>query len=466
MDVDLLHLSVAELTKYHTGQSGLPVVPGGPPLAPIDLVHAQICLSDPDVVYSQCPNDYPHNAANSPYGFTLNPKVIPLLAQGLQNARDAGLKVILRFTYNWPCSTSSDQPEASAASTTCDRSGPDRDAPIDVILDHMRALAPVIQANSDIVYALQAGFIGQWGEWHDSTSGNDDKHVHNKFLDEFTRLFRPSVQLEVRRPYAILDYSRYVFGDTEDAHVVALGLGMHDDYFGSNVDDSQTFLPEASTDPDPTPYSTCILRHAAALVAQAYTMTGETSHTYDFSDRIPCNRHYAPKPKSYLEFAADYSLSTLQIRFAEEVWKDWIETGLYDTILASIGPHISLLSASFTSSGPETIRLTLNLQNTGWASIANSRPLWLYVDHAGSPVYAQPLPVDLKSIKPGSPSTIAFDVPMRDRLTSGTYGVYLFAPDPSPRLAGDARYALLLEDEDIGDPATGLNRILSVAVAP
>src|SRR5688572_32488614 len=75
----------------------------------------------------------------------LDSTLLTQLTTGFQRVREAGIKVILRFTYN-------------AAFTD--------DAPKDVVLGHIEQLAPILQANADVIAVLQAGFIGAWGEWH------------------------------------------------------------------------------------------------------------------------------------------------------------------------------------------------------------------------------------------------------------------------------------------------------------
>jgi hypothetical protein len=483
VNVDLLHAKLNDLKALRNGTTQQPIVAGGTTtVPPVALVHAQICLSDPDVAYNSCPNNYPDNAANDPYRYQLNPKIIPLLSKGLDNIRRAGLKLVLRFTYNWPCgSGTSDSVPAEAADTSSASNacppGNDNDAPIDVILDHIKQLAPVIQQNADLIYAFQAGFIGQWGEWHNSTNENDDKQIHNVFLDQFTQLFSPYMQLEVRRPYVVMDYATHRFLSTDDAHIVALGLGMHDDEFGSNLNDAGTFSPEMAPDPDPTPYTTCQLRHTAAIVGKNFTMTGETSAIYDFKGSIidsntgmPCDSSI-PTPSDYTGFASAYSLSSLQLKFAPDVWSAWLspssgsETPYYNTILHSVGPHISLVSAAFQASASGTTRVTLSLQNTGWSAIPNSRGLWVYVTQAGADPLKQQVPVDLSKIAPGATVSKDVDSPTGS-LLPGVYGVSLYGPDASPRLADNPQYGLLLENEGVPDVATGMNAIAQITVTP
>ena len=67
------------------------------------------------------------------------------LGADLAAARQHGLKVVLRFTYNY---------------------GFAADAPIDRVLQHIDQVAPVLRDHADVIASMQAGFIGAWGEWH------------------------------------------------------------------------------------------------------------------------------------------------------------------------------------------------------------------------------------------------------------------------------------------------------------
>src|SRR5581483_5786616 len=71
------------------------------------------------------------------------------IAADLAAVREAGMKMIPRFAYNF---------------------GPTGapDAPVERIVEHLNQLAPVLAANQDVLAFVEAGFIGTWGEWHDS----------------------------------------------------------------------------------------------------------------------------------------------------------------------------------------------------------------------------------------------------------------------------------------------------------
>ena len=81
------------------------------------------------------------------------------LNTGFANLRKQGLKAVVRFAYNYP-ETESDYLNAQDATPRASSA--------------ITQLQPVLQANADVIAAVQGGFIGAWGEWH--TSSNKAHH--------------------------------------------------------------------------------------------------------------------------------------------------------------------------------------------------------------------------------------------------------------------------------------------------
>ncbi|UJB72099.1 DUF4874 domain-containing protein [Acaryochloris sp. 'Moss Beach'] len=69
----------------------------------------------------------------------------------LSTARKSGIKLIIRFAYNWL--------------------GGGEDTSVDRIVSHLDQLEPLLKDNYDAIAYLEAGFIGYWGEWNRSTNG-------------------------------------------------------------------------------------------------------------------------------------------------------------------------------------------------------------------------------------------------------------------------------------------------------
>jgi hypothetical protein len=76
------------------------------------------------------------------------------VAQDLSAAREAGVRLILRFAYR--------PAENSETAAYCD-------PPLGRILAHLAQLGPILRARRDAIAYLEAGLIGPWGEWHSAS---------------------------------------------------------------------------------------------------------------------------------------------------------------------------------------------------------------------------------------------------------------------------------------------------------
>ena len=75
----------------------------------------------------------------------------------MQVLRDKGFKCILRFAYNWNSKT---------------------DATLEYVKKHITKLKPHLKDNADVIYALETGFVGQWGEWYYTSNFTPNESQH------------------------------------------------------------------------------------------------------------------------------------------------------------------------------------------------------------------------------------------------------------------------------------------------
>ena len=68
--------------------------------------------------------------------------------------REGGSKCVLRFAY---VSSENDKPW---------------DAPQEMVLHHIEQITPYLQEYADVIYVMEAGFVGVWGEWYYTTNFN------------------------------------------------------------------------------------------------------------------------------------------------------------------------------------------------------------------------------------------------------------------------------------------------------
>lgn len=70
------------------------------------------------------------------------------IKNNMEALRAGGAKSVLRFAYT---SSESDKPW---------------DAPWSITKQHIEQLKPILQEYADVIYVLEAGFVGVWGEWY------------------------------------------------------------------------------------------------------------------------------------------------------------------------------------------------------------------------------------------------------------------------------------------------------------
>jgi hypothetical protein len=150
-------------------------------------------------------------------------------------ARQAGLKVIFRAAYGF---TDRDY-----------RSDPKN---LDRILGHVRQIGGVLTENADTLFAVQAGFLGPWGEWHGSNWGDPPAlDVRRATLFALLDSVPAPIPIQVRRPMFIRDIFATEPGGFDSTDAAAFGgsrlsrVGWHDDAFLALPDDMGTYVEPA-----------------------------------------------------------------------------------------------------------------------------------------------------------------------------------------------------------------------------
>ncbi|HQS47732.1 MAG: hypothetical protein B7Y12_00785 [Rhizobiales bacterium 24-66-13] len=436
--VDLLSITKERLQALRDGSTKQPVFPGGgaPVLPRLGIVHAYICLSSSPSPANNCPNYGTLGASGATWS------IPEQLKDKLALVRETGLKVILRFIYNFGPETS----HYDAGDSTCGVTNVPPDRFISDILTDMQAVSTVVLENADVIYALEAGFIGYWGEWHNSScSENATPDAHNIFLDQLRSTFQSRLNLEVRYPYVLLDYAKHK--GSAPPNYRALRLGIHNDAFASSRDDLGTFTRKEGYPPGK-------LRAAAQAAGAALTTTGEFAQPYP--PRQGC--------RPFLRYARRYSLSSQNIQSVSSVLKGWYDSKppCYAGIMRAIGPHLALDSASFSPAGMAPglgLTVRVSLRNFGMSRFARNRPILLYARKTSdsAPFQIGTLDGDLTRLPPDGAAPLLLTG--RARLPGrGTYDLLLRLPDPHPRLAGRDEYALPVENVGVGNvfPGYGL----------
>jgi hypothetical protein len=391
----------------------------------------------------------------------LDPALMTNLAGGLAAVRTAKKKIVLRFAYAWDSN-----PTASTEAT---------------IMNHIDDLAGVINANADVIMHVEAGFLGEWGEWHDGPMA--DWNTQSSFDSKY-RIIKKIVQTwDARLPILIrypLDSHEILTRTTPPADCTLDDgclltqtdmdrIGFHDDCVLADPDDMGTYdIGSAIVNPyqpdtvqrswvtDADPNFRASYGGSKMVGGESCDATGDdpadcstalsTWQTFQWTD---INEDYAPVNTSIWQAA---ELAAAGSDPAETCWM---------RMKRKLGYRLRLVDAAFPSTLilGQSCSFTADLWNDGWASPVKARPIYLVVDKPGQAAkLVAPLPaVDIRSWKSGAASIAAQPFTACDLPPGGGYRVSLWLPDPAASLQAEPDYAIQLANVGAWESATGYN---------
>jgi hypothetical protein len=356
---------------------------------------------------------------------------------GIASYAGTGIRLMIRFIYNFG-------PIGAGA----------MDAPIDVISQHIDQLAPILLHNRDLIFALEAGFIGTWGEWHHSTNGNDTPAAHKVVLDKELSYFNRVFPVLARYPIDLITYA---------GSLVPLdSLGLHDDYYASSADDGGTWNSCVHGQSPCPSYTPSQMEAYGAQISTTTMLAGEFGAVYPTLQTCSALDQYSYTfhPQSISLFPYPPAIGTLLQ-----------DEGCALSFFNRVGTRIELQSV--TIAGDVTPRSRLHAQitmvNAAYGRVIRPRPVTLVLTSNGRvaaylPISLQDLDLrQLISSSPVTPKTFEFDFTLPP-MPSGVISVALLIPDPASSLASQAAYALPLNSvgdngQPIFDAKTGYNLI-------
>lgn len=336
--------------------------------------------------------------------------------------REGGSKCVLRFAY------------------TVDMYSPDdKDPEVDIVLRHVGQLKPYLQRNEDVIFVLQAGFVGPWGEWHTSTHFGNSFELRRRLMDTLLDALPQSRQIQVRTPQFKMRMYDLGIKDTltvATAHdgSVKSRIAGHNDCFGANVNDYGTF----DNEPDDRDFWKTETRYVI--------MCGETCN---YSDYCTC--------EATVKDLEDYHWSALNRAYNTTIINRWRTSGCFREIEARLGYRLVLRDmfySGITSAG-KPCSITLRFYNTGYAAPMNPRNAFLVWETPDGTRTETDLGSDPRTWQPGYHEVKASFTPSSDRGT-----LYLRLSDPL--LKDRPEYCIALANDNVFDAKTGLNRLFVI----
>lgn len=384
-------------------------------------------------------------------------------------ARSAGVKLIVRFCYV------NKAHGGDCADGICPPYG---DAPKAIMLNHIKQLKPYLQKNVAVIACMQFGFIGIWGEnYYSDYFGDASKSGNGRLLDNNWRdrievlkallnALPKSRMIQVRVPQL---KQRYIYGVKAGTQSAALKaaeafngtdkarLGFHNDCLLSGPTDYGTYNDYGNSS-SPQKDATPALRKFEIQDSKFTVVGGETCDD-TFSPQNDCG----PTGKAQQEFAA-FHYSFLNSAYNTEVNNDWVTGGCMDEIKQKLGYRFVLRTANISTRVKKgsTINLALKIDNVGYASPYNNRPVQLVLKNkADGKITTILLKTDIQEWFSGT-IELRQKLALPVRLQAGLYDAYLNLPDASASISSRPEYSVQLANQGLWEAQTGYNKLNAI----
>jgi hypothetical protein len=370
------------------------------------------------------------------------PDYLAKMQESFDNLRKRGGKAIVRFGYK----------------SDMDASYAPFDATQELVARHIEQVKPILMKNADVIFVVQAGFIGAWGEWHTSSNfamGTEQGYADAKrvVIDGLLGALPKERQVQVRTPKQKMAMYGLALKDTLTLATAHNGsdlarVGGHNDCFLASTSDYGTFGDKRGKGD---------WRFWDAETR--YTiMGGETCGTG--AGLHHCNNAIARMQEQHWSY--------LNINYHSDVIGGWKNNGCFAEISARMGYRFVLQNAFFTpnrkAKAGGDYRVVLNILNDGWAAPMNPRGVELVLMDSNGERHIYKIDSDPRFWFEGTLTTIDTTITLPNNLPAGEYRLYLNLPDGHPNLAENPLFSIRLLNKDSWNQKYGYNFLTSFEI--
>lgn len=350
---------------------------------------------------------------------TLPEDYLQKVQAGFTQARKDGLKVVVRVNYG--------HRGPGGDYTTYEDPDPA------ILLSHIRQLAPVWEENADVIALFEAGFVGPWGEWH-STKIARDLELQRQFFFEILDHTPESRMVVLRYP----ELKRGIFQrrrplEDKEAHkpTKIARTGHHNDCFLSSPNDVGTYGRGDDSRDDEVEY--------LAVETRFTVYGGESCALHELND--------AERTLAELDLL---NASYLNSGYHPEVLAKWKSQGCHAEVSRRLGSRFHVSDATVDAS-----KLRLTIDNLGFASLYNERPVFLMRAKGDTLLPPQAVEVDPRSWKSGDTVELKITAAL-----DGVTRLGLWMPDQAKALRKDSRFSIRFANKASWDDKQGVNWIM------
>ena len=375
----------------------------------------------------------------------LSAKMLQGFDDDMQVLRNKGFKCVLRFAYT-------------------EDEGDKNDATLAWAQRHISQLKPHLIANADVIYVIEAGFVGVWGEWYYTNNyGNQSQSLNanrRALLDTLMKSTPQDRFVLVRYPLIktqFLGDENALTATQAFSGSIRARMGHHNDAFLNAWGDMGTYGRDGNG-PDDDP----ILRQYISDETLYVPNGGETNVEDDDDDFPNLSQQVYNKAEAQMSL---YHWSFCGESYAVQVTNKWRASGIFDNLNRKMGYRYQMVSATLPDQTTVGGTATINLQikNVGYAPLYNERHAYIVFKNSSN-TYPIQLQSDPRRWLPNDVvTTINEQLALPSNMPAGTYQLYLHLPDKYTSLASDPRFAIRFANANVWDATTGMNKLFITA---
>lgn len=397
---------------------------------------------------------------------SLTPQAVQSIKDILGVVRSKGKKAIVRFGYSDSDSSSQRPYDASKSN----------------ILSHINNLSSVFSEYDDVIYIVQLGFIGAWGEWYYSTNFTRDGvsdpdyryfdyannheytyYVNDAWGNHTTRVKNFSNRSAVIQ--AVLDavpttrqvgirtpmLKRFFLSPNDIDHWDELN-----DFYQDNMSSSQKknarlalFNDVYMIDGDKQmntfvcDYDKLMWKQQSAHLAcggETATINSSMSHYQDY-----INYMNSLSQNDVLNNLKEHHMSYLHYHMGSYLFQDWYSKGWLTPINKTLGYRLWVTKLKMT--GPNknqgsTVTFEVTIKNSGAAPVINARPMQLVLMHGSTPYPLGDLG-DIRSVASNGSVKFTLTVSLPRTIASGD-NLAVWLPDAESNLQSNSKFSIRL----------------------
>lgn len=368
---------------------------------------------------------YLENFVNSP----ISASYLNSMQADFDKIRNAGLKTVIRFAYSDVNGSSQPQDATKAR-----------------ILEHIQQLKPYLIANVDVITAVQAGFIGSWGEWyytdHFGMNPTAADYANRKEVVDALLLALPSSRMVQMRTPSLKQKTYLTNAALTDSQAFGTSsvarLGHHNDCFLASADDFGTYT-NTSTEYPYLEQETRFTPMGGETCAINLPRSGCTTAINELS-----RFHW-----SYLNY--DYNAGVIG---------GFQTNNCFNEIQNRLGYRFEFTTATFPQAATigGALPIDIKIKNTGFASTFNARTAYLVLRNTVSnQEYSIALAANHRTWAAGTTQNVVENLTLPSNITSGSYKLFLNLPDTDSGLRTRPEYSIRMANETVWESTTGYN---------